>query len=208
MSPPSDPPAMSAPDLIGPTSFLSWPTLGGRGKRKSGGSAFSFVRIEVDLRHERLASPSIPIFQQLEALVREQRVVEAEDLLRSTALLLHALSARGFRTVYHWEVRPGGWLPLPEPTHPGKVEPVGHLLKALESDQWRAVATAREFAVRLAGGSTRVDATVRRVHRERGHSISLELRGRLTQRDLHAMVDGLRDRLPVLRARVSEFERV
>jgi len=196
---------LSAPDLTGPVSFLRWPTAFGPSRKSPSRKVFSHIRVEVDLRHERLATRGIPVFRQLEALLREQTVVERQDLLRLTALLLHALSTCDFRTVDHWEVHPGGWLPLPEKTHRGDLEPIGHLLRALKSDRWKTVGSAREFAVRLSGaGPNRLDATVRRVHRERGHSITVEVRGRITRRELEQLVGAVRGRLPVLRAVVTD----
>jgi hypothetical protein len=107
--------------------------------------------------------------------------------------------------VNHWEVRPGGWLPLPEPAHERLVEPVGHLVHALRSDAWKRVGDARSFAVRLSGpGELRADVTVRRVHRERAHAITLELFGLLSERELHAIEQVLGDELTVARLRRTE----
>jgi hypothetical protein len=142
----------------------------------------------------------------MEALLREREVVEVGDLLLLTARLLHSLSADGFSRVDHWEVEPGGWLPLPEPVHERIVEPVGHLLRALKSGAWERIADARAFSMRLSGrGDLRADATVRRLHRERTSSISLDLWGRLTSRDVRDVVGSLRERLPVLRSRVTAY---
>jgi hypothetical protein len=126
--------------------------------------------------------------------------VEVEGLLRLVASTLHALAARGFSRVDHWEARPGGWLPLPEPAHEKLEEPVGHLLNALESPAWRKVANARSFAVRLSGsGAVRADLTVRRVHRERAHAITLELYGPVDGRELRSIEGALRENLSIVR---------
>jgi len=197
----------SAPDLTGPTSFLEWPTTfagRGRGRRPR---PFGHLRLEVDLRHERLEEPEVPVLRQFERLLRERSVVGPADLLRLSASALHAFSAKGFSRVDHWEVQPGGWLPLPEPTHARLAEPVGHLVRALESPEWRRFANAREFSVRLSGHpKIRADLAVRRVHRERAHSVTVDLRGWIAPRDLDAIVRSLRERLPVLRTAVTEFE--
>lgn len=167
----------------------------------------SHVVLEVDLRHERFDTPTIPVLQQFERWFHERSVVEEADLLRLTAGALHAFSARGYNRVDHWELTPGGWLPLPEATHKTLAEPVGHLLRALSSSAWQPYARAREFAVRLSGPPTsRADLIIRRVHRERGHSISIELRGRVIERDLLGLVRALRERVPVLRSRVAAFQ--
>jgi hypothetical protein len=199
-------PSVSAPDLTGPVSILDWPvaTAGrGRGHRPR---PMSHVVLEVDLRHERFDAPAIPVLQQFERLFRERSVVEQADLLRLAAGALHAFSACGYNRVDHWEMTPGGWLPLPEPTHRTLAEPVSHLLRALSSEAWQPHADAREFAVRLSGAPrSRADLVVRRIHRERGHSISIELHGLVTERDLNGLVRALRERVPVLRSRVASY---
>jgi hypothetical protein len=131
--------------------------------------------------------------------------VEVEGLLRPAAMVLHALASRGFSRVDHWEVRPGGWLPLPEPAHERLSEPVGHLLHALASDAWKRVGDARSFAARLSGtGDTRADVTVRRVHREHAHAITLELFGPVSERELHSVERALRTELSIARLRRVE----
>ena len=208
MSPPSfsGSPPVSAPDLTGPTSILEWPLSGPSARRPRRARPFGHVRLEIDLRHERLAEPPIPVLRQFERLLRERSVVEPTDLLRLSAGALHAFSVRGFSRVDHWEVDPGGWLPLPEPTHRTLAEPLSHLVRALGSLEWRRLAAAREFSVRLSGHpKVRADLVVRRVHRERGHSITVELRGWISPRELDGLVRALRERLPILRSAVTEF---
>lgn len=196
---------LSAPDLTGPTSILDWPTAFAGPSRKRRARPFGFVRLEIDLRHERIDEPSVPVLRQFEQLLREREVVGPADLLRLSAAALHGFSARGFSRVDHWEVQPGGWLPLPEPTHASLAEPVGHLLRALGSPEWQPRANAREFSVRLSGHpKIRADLSVRRVHRERGHSVTIDLRGWITRADLEGLVRALRERLPVLRSSVTE----
>ena len=125
-----------------------------------------------------------------------------EGLLRLTAKLLQALQHRGFSRVDHWEVQPGGWLPLPEPAHERLAEPVGHLLNALRSDAWHRVARARGFSARLStSGELRAEFTVRQVHRERGHAITLELFGAVTSRELAGIERALKEELSIVRLR-------
>ncbi|MCI4339100.1 MAG: hypothetical protein L3J68_02045 [Thermoplasmata archaeon] len=208
MSPPPAPrpSPISAPDLTGPTSILEWPIASaGPGKARRA-RPFGHLRLELDLRHERLSEPEIPVLRQFERLLRERSVVEPTDLLRLGAAALHAFSVRGFSRVDHWEIEPGGWLPLPEPTHQSLAEPVSHLVRALQSDAWRRLALAREFSVRLSGHpKMRADLVVRRIHRERGHSITVDLRGWIAARELDGLVRALRERLPVLRSSVTQF---
>ncbi len=164
------------------------------------------MHLEVDLHHEVVRDVGLPVFRQMEALIRERQVVEIGDLLRLVGESLHALSARGFTRVDHWEVEPGGWLPLPEATHPGLVEPVGHMLRALRDDRWKHLTGARSFAVRLSGRPAfRADLVVRRVHRERTHAVSLDLWGKIRPTDVKDVVSALRTRLPVLRSQVTEY---
>ncbi len=197
---------LSAPGLLGPNSILSGsvglaPPRKGRHARP-----YSHVRLEFDLRPELVREPSLPVLRQIEDLLRERQVVETGDALRLTAQLLHALTTRGFSRVDHWEATPGGWLPLPEASHEGTIEPVGHFLRALQSDGWRTYAAARSFAVRLSGaGGVRADVTVRRVHRERTSSVSLDLWGTFPARVVREVEGAIRSKLPVLRSRMSGY---
>lgn len=209
MAPPPPPGLcpMSAPDLTGPISFLDWPlAAAGTRRHRRNTRPFGHVRLAIDLRHEHLQEPTIPVLQQFERLLRERSVVEPGDLMRLSAGALHAFSARGFSRVDHWEVDPGGWLALPEPTHASLAEPVGHLLRALQSSEWERLAGARGFTVRLSGHpKIRADLEVRRVHRERRHSITIDLRGWIAEQELTGLIRALRERLPVLRSAVTEF---
>jgi len=171
----------------------------------AGHSTYSHIRVEIDLGREMVAPGRLPFLTELTSLLREREVEESESLLELEAAVLHALHGCGFSRVDHWEVDPGGWLPLPEAVHPGLIEPVGHLLKALASDRWQDLAGAYAFSVRLSGdGDRRADAVLRRRHREREHSLSLELWGHVASFEVHRIVNALRDHLPVLRAQVTE----
>jgi len=162
----------------------------------------TYARLEVDLVHEAFRRRGVPFLHRLEAIFREREVVEVEGLLRLSAKLLHALAAKGFTRVDHWEVQPGGWLPLPEPAHERLVEPVGHLLNALRSNAWRRVAGARSFSARLSSsGLVRAEFTVRRVHRERGHAITVELFGPVPEKELESIERALREELSIVRLR-------
>jgi len=165
------------------------------------------VRLEVDPAHEAFRRAGLPWLHRLEAIFREQEVVEVEGLLHTVARVLQALSSRGFSRVDHWEVHPGGWIPLPEPFHERLAEPVGHLLNALKSDAWKRISNARAFSVRLSGPEQlRADVVVRRVHREWAHSITVELRGRFTDRDVHGVELELRHQIAIARLRRSHGE--
>lgn len=199
-------PGLSAPDLTGPVSILNWPTTfaGSRPARKS--RPFSHVRLEVDLRRESVRMPTFAVLDRLESLLKEREIVEGADLLRLAAQALHAFAGLGFRRVDHWEVEPGGWLPLPEASHAELIEPLGHLLRALENPGWKGLAARRAFSVRLSGAAGyRADLVVRRMHRERRHAVSIDLRGRITRSQVRDVAAALARRLPVLRVVVSEY---
>ena len=199
-------PAISAPDLIGPTSILNWPAERTPSRKTRRPRIYAHVRLEIDLAPETVREIGLPVLRQIETILREREVVEVGDVLRLTARLLHAFSAEGYSRVDHWEADPGGWLPLPEPTHEGHREPVGHLLKALESDAWKRIAMARTISVRLSGPTEmRADLTVRRVHRERRPAVSLDLWGTVRASAVRDLVGAIRDRLPILRSRVTDY---
>jgi hypothetical protein len=200
------PPVISAPGLIGPTSFVNWPVerTPSKGRRKT--RPYRHVHLEIDLQPDLVRDTGLPVFRQMEALIRERQVVEIGDLLRLVGETLHALASCGFTRVDHWEIEPGGWLPLPEPTHPGLIEPLGHMLRALQNDRWKHLSGARTLSVRLSGRSKfRADLVVRRVHRERSHTVTLDLSGTVTRSDVKLLVGAMRRRLPVIQSQVTEF---
>jgi hypothetical protein len=199
-------PAASAPDLVGPTSFLDWPVQGARRTRVQRRRTFAHVRLEVDLQPELERAPALRVFERLESLLREREIVEGEDLLRLTARVLHGFASVGFSRVDHWEVEPGGWLPLPEPTHARLEEPLGHLVRALADKHWQGLTARRSFSVRLSGKPPfRADLTVRRLHRERRHTLTIDLHGRFTERDVRGVLAALGRQVPVLRGSVQSF---
>jgi hypothetical protein len=192
-----------------PPPRIEWP-----GKRHGGDPIdrtlrYSHVQVELDVAHEGYRTGPFSLLAPLTSLLHEREVESAENLLQMTAQLLHALSGLGFRRVDHWEARPGGWLPLPEPTHAQLAEPVTHLLRALSDESWAPVGQAHSFAARLSGPDRlRLDFVVRRVHRERTHAVSLELWGTVSRRGVEDLVLRLHDQLPLLRAEVTAAETV
>lgn len=161
------------------------------------------VRLELDLPHELLLPSPIPLLGTLTRFLREQEVEEEGSLLVRVGELLHELGEDGFSRVDHWQVEPGGWLPLPEATHESHVEPLGHLARALRDPAWTSLGSARGFAFRLSGPhDRRVDAEVLHRHRERQHSITLVLWGPPTTPDLRRLVRRLRSRFAPLKIRL------
>ncbi len=196
---------MSAPGLSGSVSFVNWPMAAAGTKRRTPKRPFAHVRLEIDLKAPDLDAAEHSALRRFEKILKERNVEEGGDLLRLAASTLHGFSAVGYSRVNHWELTPGGWLPLPGDPGGHGVEPLGLLLKALESEEWKGFASAREFSVRLSGGGNRADLVVRRTHRERHHSMTVDLYGSVTTADVHALVGALRQRLPVLRSDVSAF---
>jgi hypothetical protein len=199
---------LSAPDVIGPISIVNQPVSGPRSARRQKNRPYAHVHLEVQLKSDQIDPSKVRALQRLENLLGMRKIVEAAGLLRLAGGTLHALSARGFRRVDHWEVSPGGWLPVPPRTpRPGKEETVGHLVKILEGENANAVARARAFSVRLSDfHGNHADVAVLRVHRQHHPAISLDLHGYWTRADLEDLKGALSDRLPVLHTTVTKFQ--
>jgi len=173
------------------------------GVRRRAGADDGRVRVELDLPHEILRPSPVPVLRQIEALLREQEIEEHGSLLVRAGELLEALGSLGYHRVDHWEVDPEGWLPLPEASHAGLTEPVGHLLRALQSPSWRFLAESRAFSVRLSSDDgRRADAVVLHLHREREHSITVDLWGPPSKTELREAVARLRSRFSPLKVRL------
>lgn len=143
------------------------------------------------------------MIRELEAWLHAQEVEETGPFLLKVAELLDELGGLGYRRVDHWEVEPGGWLPLPEASHAGRYEPVEHLIQALRSPAWLSLSEARGFAVRLTStDGERADARVLHRHREREHSVTVDLWGAPTAAAVHRLVERLRSRFSPLRLQV------
>ena len=207
MSPPPVPiAAASAPDLIGPVSLLNWPVAGPRSVRRHRQRPYTHVHLEIDLTPTSLAVGASAVVRRIEKMLRERNVEESVDLLKLTGTVLHAFSAVGFVRVYHWEMSPGGWLPRPNGTRAASETPLAQPLRALESPPWKTAARARSVALRLgARGNLHADIVIRRVHRERHHSISLDLNGLFPESTVRDVVGALHQRVPLEQARVTHF---
>jgi hypothetical protein len=193
---------------VGPVSLLNWPVAGTSAARRRTPRAFSHVRLEVTLLPSMERESSIPLLHQLQSVLHEAEIIEEGDLLTLAAATLHACARIGFRRVDHWEVRPGGWLPLRAVPHGPQIEPVSEFIGALQQDQWKSVAGARELAVRLSGpGGVRLAFVLRRVHRERHPTLTLELSAdAFPASEVRRLEAALRARLPVLRSAVVGYE--
>jgi hypothetical protein len=201
-------PALSAPGipelLSTPKPVLSGP----RSSRRDRNRSYSHVHYELDLAPLPPDPAGVPALEQLAGVLRERKIVERGTLILMAAATLHALAARRFRRVDHWEISPGGWLPPPRPgTDPDAAEPVGDLLATLESDRGGSIASARSFSARLSDLSgARIDVTVRRVHRERRHALSLDLWGSWTKAAVQDLIGSISERLPVAHSKMTKFQ--
>ncbi|MCI4365957.1 MAG: hypothetical protein L3K10_07895 [Thermoplasmata archaeon] len=183
---------------------LEWPRTLARTGSAPGTIRYRQLQLELDVAHEGYRSEPFPILAPFASFFHEREVEGVDDLLQMTARALEAFSRSGFREVDHWEVRPGGWLPLPEPAHERLAEPVTHLLRAFLDASWAPVRTSRTFAARLTGpGGTRLDFTLRRVHRERTHALSVMAWGPITRGAANELVARVHERLPLVRAEVA-----
>jgi hypothetical protein len=195
------------PRRPGPPPPLEWPRSLVAVRRAGG--PFGHVTLELDVAREHFASGAASFLGSIASALREREVESTADLLELVGGALVALAPLGYRSVDHWEAHPGGWLPLPEPTHASLEEPVSHLVRALGSGAWRPLARSHTFGVRLSGPKIgRIDLTVRRVHRERTHAITAELWGRLKPPTLVSLVRDLHARIPLDRAEVTAAEPV
>jgi hypothetical protein len=205
----ANPIPLSAPGLIGANSILNPPWSGPRSSRRARNRSFSHAHLEVDLTKVMPGPKEVPFWKRLEAALAERRIVENADLVWLTARTLHALAARQFRRVDHWEVAPGGWLPPPEfaPARTDDVEPLGQLLAALESGRGPSLAKARSFSLRVSDlHRNRADVTVRRIHRQRRHALSVDLWGSWTKETIGELVGALAERLPVARTTMTKYQ--
>jgi hypothetical protein len=185
------------------------PWAGPRSTRRTRNRSFRHAHIEIDLIPKPEARTASPLWARLERFLAEKKVEESADLVWLTAETLHALASHEFRRVDHWEVTPGGWLPPPEfaSTDLNDAEPVGQLLKAIGSGVGPSIAKARSFSVRISDmHGNRADIVVRRVHRLRRHTLSLDLWGSWTKGRISELTGALAARLPVARSTLTKFQ--
>ncbi len=165
------------------------------------------ARVEVDLHHERLVTGPVGFVNALEGLVRERPVEEQLGLVELAVGLLHALSDAGYTRAERWTIDPVGWVALPEAPHRGSEEPLAHLVRAFVEGGWKRFDPSEGFHVTaLAPDGRLASAALRRFHRERGHTVTIELPGRrATHQEGEELVKAVRSRLPVVRVRALGF---
>lgn len=203
--PASRPIPLSAPDLIGPISILNEPVSGPRSSRRSRNRPYNHAHFEIDIAGGAALRGDAPHLQQVEETLSKARAAGTPDLVLLAIGTLHALAARRFRQIDHWEVAPGGWLPLPaEKARHGSNEPVGDLLALLGGDGWSPLTKARSFSARLSDQQGhRIDIVVRRA--ERRHGVSLDLNGVWTRETIHDLLGSLSQRLPIAQATLTKY---
>jgi hypothetical protein len=206
--PGKEPIPLSAPGLVGPISITQQPISGPRELRRRKNRPYQHVRYVFDLATQPGQPIDHPTAEALRRVVDRKQLEAGSDMVHLAAAALHAMSARQFRWIDHWEVRPGGWLPLPDrKNRTGDEEPIGNLVDALESDAWAPAARARSFSVRLTDhAGDRADIVLRRVPRLGRHSITLDLWGHWTRESAGEVVASLSSRLPVRSSKMTRYQ--
>jgi len=206
-SPDQGPGPFSAPDVIGGANQVNQPPVTGpRELRRRKARPYSHVRYEIDLNSDPAQQVKHPWMEELKEVIERKKLEEGGDLVHLTAATLHGMAARRFKWIDHWEVHPGGWLPLSSHKDEGE-EAIGPLLSALESDQCPPVDKAKEFSVRLSDhAGDRADVTVRRPPHVGHHSITLDLWGKWTGESAEDVVGSLGSRLPVRSATMTKYQ--
>jgi hypothetical protein len=199
-------PALAAPGIGELLATPQQSLTGPRSLRRRRGRMFHHVQFEFDLAPKPTNTAGVPLLERLAQSIKERRIVEKGSLVQMAAATLHALSSLGFRRVDHWEIEPGGWLPLPtQRKDPAAEEPVGDLLEILENGTWPSIASARSFSARMSDFSGgRADVIVRRVHRFR-HALTLKVWRTMTKGQVEDLKGAIDARLPVSRSTKIRF---
>ena len=185
---------ISAPDLTGPVSILNWPISGPSHRRKGPALLFRHALLEIHLQSPTVEAPKNALLRSLAEAFHSQPVVEAGSFGHRVVAALHGLSARGFRSVVHWETHPPDRIASPGEGE----EPISTLLTSLSKDGGPGLAGASTFRAVLADTSgNRADITLRRIHREGRPGIILEMTGSIPPAELHGLVGALVQRLPI-----------
>jgi hypothetical protein len=208
MAPPKESePALAAPGVEGLLATPKPSLTGPREFRRYRDRPLGHVHLELDLAPKPKDPTGVGPLEKLEGFLKERKVTERGTMIRLAGATLHAFASRGFRRVDHWEVTPGGWLPPPGARKDSKAaEPVGELMDVLKSGAMASVASARSFSARLSDPpGDRADVTIRRVHRERRHSLTVDLWGSWTKATVEDLEGSISERLPVVRSTVTKF---
>lgn len=202
-------PPLSSPDVIGGPFMVTQPPISGpRELRRRKNRPFSHLHYEIDLAADAGEPVKHPWFSELKVVLEHQKIEEGAEIVHMVAAVLHGMSARRFKWIDHWEVHPGGWLPLPDrKNRDAGEEPVGVLLSALERDDCPPVAKAHEFSVRLSDHQgDRADVVVRRPPHLGHHGITLDLWGKWTGESAEDVVAAIHSRLPLNHATLTKYQ--
>jgi hypothetical protein len=199
-------PALAAPGIGELLATPQQSLKGPRSIRRRRGRVYNHVQFEFELAPKPTNASGVPLLERLAHRLKEWRIVEQGSLVELAAATLHALSSQGFRRVDHWEIDPGGWLPLPTRLkHPDEEEPVGRLLDLLEGGTRSSFASARSFSARLSDFSGgRADVIVRRVHRLRP-ALTLKVWRTMTKVQVEDLKGAIDRWLPVVRSTLTRF---
>jgi hypothetical protein len=208
VAPDNSEPPLSAP---GVQDLLKTPrrTIGGpRSVRRRRNLPYAHVRLEFDLSSHESKSHGAPLLERLGQALQENQAGEGGTVVALAAATVHALAASGLRRVDHWEISPGGWLPLPGLSKSEEEpEPVGQLVSTLEGRGWNSLSSARAFSARLSDfKGRRVDARLRRGRLEPRYALTLDLWGTWTQQDVHDVEGAMAERVPVAHVAMTKFQ--
>jgi len=210
-NPSKGPPPLSSPDVIGgPFMDTSPPISGPRELRRRKSRPFSHLRYEIDLATDAGNSVKHPWFSELKVVLERKNIDQGDEIVHRAAGVLHGMSARRFKWIDHWEVHPGGWLPLPGRKNRDEgEEPVGTLLAALDRDDCPPVSKAHELSVRLSDHQgDRADVIVRRSPHIGHHAITLDLFGKWTGDTAEDVIGSIHTRLPMAHAELTKYQYV
>lgn len=199
---PNSPPPLAAPGLSGSSSILSQPLTRPSGHRSHRTRAYRAILVEAEVSPHAPATEQETWRHEIEEWLGARKLRSSGELLRSVAGTLHAMASIGLKWVDHWEVTPGGWLPLPRSSRGPQVSS-RDLLDAFEGDQEESLRRARALKLRLSGPTGfRVDAEIHRARLRSGTFIRLGFAGHIPSDQLSHILDALRSRLPVSRTTV------
>lgn len=197
----------SAPDVVGPVSILNQPVVGPRENRRRRDRPYGHVQYVLDLALQPGKPIDHPTAQSLQKTMDKKQIEAGSDFVHLVAALLHALSARRFKWIDHWEAGSAGWLPIP--THKdgaSGVESVGQLEETIASGSWAPGEKADSFSARLtdhAGG--RVDLVVRAHPHLFHHSLTIDLWGKWTKSSADELIGSVASRVPVKEAKMTKY---
>lgn len=198
----------SAPDVVGPVSLLNWPVVAAGRRPRGPQRPFRHVRLEIDLAPDPAAPSPNVLLRPLEHALGELPVRERGSLAELARAVLHGFSAAGYQGVTSWKAGRIGSPARPDREAASPPRRVGEVLTDLSGRTDPSLGRARQFSARLRGtGDRRAVVVLRRIHRERRHSLTVDLSGTFQREEVHALVAALHRHLPVRSAVVTRAGR-